>query len=832
MSSQDSANSFSLDLRHVLRGLSRRPAYALSSVLTLSFGIGAVVAMFSIVYSVLVRPLPYPNPDDLVRVRHTATARGSEIFASSTMYLTYREENRTFENLGAWQQGTQNLTGSGNPEQLAALSVTDGTLQALGIPPIRGRWFTAEEHEPIAVDADPVILAHRFWQRRFGAEESTLGRELELDSRRVRVVGIMPPDFRFLDMEPQPDVIRAIRLDPSRQVIGAFSFQSLGRLRPGVTPAEASADIERMLPIWLAAWPFSPGSTLTQKAIEDWQLAPVVRPLKDDVTRGIAETMWMFMATIGFVLLIACANVTNLMLLRSAARRQELSIRTALGAGPQRLARSLLIEGSAIGIAGGALGLIFARVVLAVVVEFGPRTLPRLGEVAVYPPVIAFAAGVTLLSVLAFVSIAVLKTIDPSKLSILSGSRSLTTGRDDNVARNTLVIVQLALVLALVVSAALMARSLQAMLAVDTGFSRAESVQTARASISAALLADTDELTVVQREIRDQIATIPGVVSAAIASAVPMDGRFNAGPLAVDSPNSPLDESAYSNRFKYVSPGYFTAMGTRIVAGRDISCADIDGGGRVAVISENLARKLAADAAGAIGQRIRVMERDAWREVVGVAQDVYEDGLYVSPPSTVYWPMRMESFFDSAVFGQRDVAYVIRSDRAGTASLMDEVRERVWSVNGSIPVFGERTLRDYYAGSLARASFATAMLAISSVLALTVGVVGIYGVMSHVVSGRIRELGIRSALGAQPQQLRRMFLLHGLTLSGVGAVVGLIAAIGLGHVMSSLLFGISPMDPVAYVAALAVVIASALLASYVPARRAANIDPIETLRTE
>jgi predicted permease len=831
MFSRGSASSFALDVKHALRGLLRRPGYALSSVLTFAFGIGAVVAMFSVVYSVLIRPLPYANPDDLVRVRHRTTSAGNEIFTSSTMYLTYREHNRSFEHFGLWQEGTQNLTGSDNPEQLRRLAVTAGTLQALGVQPTMGRWFTADEHEPGAVDAEPVILSYRFWQRRFGADESPLGLEFELDSARVRVVGVMPRDFRFLDMEPQPDVIRAVRIDPATAVIGAFTYQSLGRLRRGVTAAQASADLERMLPIWLAEWPTSPGG-LTRQVIADWRLTPIVSALKDDLTKTVAGTLWMFMGTIGFVLLISCANVANLMLLRAAARRQEFSVRTALGAVPQRIARTLLTEGAAIGALGGVLGLFFAWLGLRVVVELGPRVLPRLGDASLYPPVIAFAVASTLLSVLAFVSVAVLKTTATSKLSIPSNARGASSGRDDSLTRNTLVVAQVALVLALVVSAALMGRSLQALLAVDAGFSRPGTVQTARTTIAPAVIPETDRFTVVQREILDRIAAIPGVSSAAIASAVPMDGRFNAGPLHVDAAVAPIDETAYSNRFKWVSPGYFATMGTRIVAGRDISWADIDDGGHVAVISERLAGQLSGDPAGAIGQRIRVTSEDAWREVVGVAQDVYEDGLYGNPPSTVYRPMRMDSFFNSDVFGQRDIAYVMRSDRAGTAALLDEVRERVWSVNGSIPVFAERTLRDLYADSLARTSFATAMLAIASALALTVGVVGIYGVMSHVVARRTPEIGIRSALGAEPRQLARMFLLHGLRLSGVGAVLGLVMAAALGRLMSSLLFGIEPLDLVAYAAAVGAMLFAAALASYLPARRAAKIDPMHTLRSE
>jgi putative ABC transport system permease protein len=831
MFSHGSASSLALDVRHAVRGLLRHPTYLLSSVLTLAFGIGAVVAMFSIVYSVLLKPLPYPDPEGLVRIRHNAVARGTELFAASTMYFTYREENRSFAQLGLWQQGAQNLTGTDSPEQLRAVSVTEGTLQALGVQPLRGRWFTADEHEPGTVDSEPVILSHRFWQRRFGAGEP-LALEFELDSTRVRVVGVMPPEFRFLDMEPQPDVIRALRLDPARLVIGAFSSQALARLKPGVTPAEAAADLERALPVWLAAWPFAPGSALSREDIEGWRLAPQVIPLKADLTKSIAATLWMFTSLIGLVLLIACANATNLMLLRAAARRQEFSMRTALGAARQRIARCLLIEGGAIGVSAGVLGLIFAQLGVAGVVALRPQFVPRLGEVALHPPVLAIAVGATLFSILAVVSIAVLKSTETRKLSITS-SRGSTTARDDGLTRDSLVVVQVALVLALLVSAALMGRSLQALLAVEPGFSQPETVQTVRTSISPGLIAETDQFVVVQREILERIAAIPGVQAAAIASAVPMDGRFNAAPLAVDAAVSPLDDAAYSHRLKWVSPGYFAAMGTRLVAGRDISWADIDNGGRVAVISERLARLLATDAAGAIGQRIKVTsDTDAWREIVGVAEDVYEDGLYAQPPTAVYWPMRMESFFNRPVSGERDMTYAVRSDRAGTAALIDEIRASIRSVNSNIPVFTERTLRDFYADSLARASFTAVMLSIASVLALSLGIVGIYGVMTHVVSRRIREIGIRAALGAKPRQLARLFLVHGLKISGVGVAVGLVMTAALGRLMSSLLFGIEPIDAWAYGVAIGVIVVAAVLASYFPARRAAAIDPVETLRAE
>jgi hypothetical protein len=312
-----------------------------------------------------------------------------------------------------------------------------------------------------------------------------------------------------------------------------------------------------------------------------------------------------------------------------------------------------------------------------------------------------------------------------------------------------------------------------------------------------------------------------------------MEGQINYSRIMVEGQTLPAGELAPPYRTKFVSPGYFKAMGTRMIAGREVTWSDIETGGRVAVISERFARQIAAEPAAALGKRIRTpFGQDAWREVIGVVQNVHEDGLYDEPPSLVYWPVLMEDFGNGPLVGMPAVAFVIRSERAGTASLTEEVRQAIRSVNGSIPITSERTMQDLYSGSLARTSFVLAMLAIAGGMALALGVIGIYGVIAYVVSQRTREIGIRSALGAEPRQLEKMFLLHGLALSAVGAVLGLVAAIGLGRLLSPLLFGVGPIDPVAYVAALGVTIAAAALASYLPARRAAAISPMETLKNE
>ena len=836
------ADTLIRDFRYAVRTLRKNLSFSATAVLTLALGIGATTAIFSVVYSVLIKPLPYPNADELVRIRHSDI--GGERAFSETMYLTYRDENRTFASIGLWHETSATLTDRGEPELVRALRVADGTLQALGTQPMRGRWFTEQEYGPVAEVPEPVILSYAFWQRRFGGEEAALGREISMEApsgARARplaaqwqVVGIMPRSFRFLDMAPQPDVIVAMRLDRARETINSFSYDALARLAPGVTAAEARADLERMLPIWLDAWPIQPGGS-TKEAIANWRITPVVLPLKDDLVGGVATTLWVLMGAIGAVLLIACANIANLMLVRADARRQEFAVRAALGAVPARIARGLLVESLVLGAAGCGLGLGLAYVGVKFLVAMGPSDLPRLEEIAVYAPVLAFTLAVALASTVVFGAVPALKHALHIDTPLSGSPRGSSASRERSVTRSALVIVQVALALVLVVSAALMIRTFQALRDVDPGFSDPATIQTAGISIPFTLVSDPEQvsrvakITSLQREILNSIAALPGVASVGFVNDLPMGkGEWN-GPVLVEGETIATGETPPSRRWNFVSPGYFEAMGTRMIAGRDITWSDIQAGGRVVVISEDFAREMAAEPAAALGRRVRLSsDQFGWDEVIGVVRRVHQDGLFEEGPSMVYWPVSTSN----RLFGRLDGAFVIRSERAGTAGLMNEVRQAVRSVNGTIPMTLEGTMHDVYAGSLARTSFALVMLAIAGGMALALGVVGIYGVIAYVVSQRTREIGIRLALGACPRYLERMFLLHGLTLSGVGAVMGLVAAMAVGHLMSSLLFGIGPMDPVAYIAALLVTIAAAALASYLPARRAATIDPMETLKNE
>ena len=594
------------DLRRALRALRHRPTFTFATTLTLALGIGATTAIFSVVYSVLIKPLPYPNADELVRIRHSsATMNVDDLTTSTTMYLTYRDENRTFAHFGVWQESGQTLIDRGEPERLRSLRVTHGLLQALGVQPTSGRWFTEAEHGPAAEGPQPVLLSYAFWQRRFGGDEAALERELSIDSRPARIVGIMPRDFRFLDLNPQPDMIVPWQLDPARLAIGNFEGHALARLKPGVTPAEARADIERMLPIWIDAWPLIPGIALARETIANWQIAPIVSPLKDDLTGNVASTLWVLMGAIGAVLLVACANIANLMLVRADARRQEFAVRAALGAVPARIARELLVESLVVGAAGGVLGLVLAHIGLQALIAIGPSNLPRLQEISIDPTVLAFCVVVSLASTLVFGSFTALKHATRVDATVIGGARGSSASRERNATRNTLVVVQVALAIVLVVSAALMIRTFQALRDVDPGFSDPATIQTTRIWMPTTPTPDPERNMRMQHEILDKIAALPGVATTAFVSQLPLEGGQIGMVVLVEGQTLPAGDTPPSRRFKFISPGYFQAMGTRVIAGRDLTWSDIEAGGRVALISESFARELAPDPAGALGKRIR-----------------------------------------------------------------------------------------------------------------------------------------------------------------------------------------------------------------------------------
>ncbi len=829
-------DSLARDLRYAVRRLLRRPAFTAAVVLTLALGIGANTAIFAVVNAVLINPLPYPKSSELVSLQHVAPGLNAGTLPMSVAtYFTYRDENRTFSQLGVWNDGGATVLGAGDPEQARARWVTYGVLPALGVQPILGRWFAEADDSPAAEGPYPVILSYSYWQRKFGGDLGVVGRTLTVDTHPAQIIGVMPAGFRFLNMVPEAEVILPFRPDPKRAFLDGFGLPGVARLKPGVTLAEAQADVARMLPIWLEAWPPPPGFGGGRAAFANWRVAPALVSLKDTVVGNITSTLWVLMGTIGAVLLIACANVANLMLVRTDARRQEFSVRAALGASRSRIATELFVESGVLGAIGGAVGLALAYVGLKSLVALGPVSLPRLQEISVDPRVLGFVIAASIISSLLFGAIPVWKHAAHTAGPLGLGARSVTASRERHRARNMLLVAQVAIALVLIVCSGLMLRTFMALRDVDPGFTRPDQVQISRVALTPFIGQGPERFTQLERQMLERIADIPGVESASFAFGAPMEGRSQRAPLYVEGQTYVAGATPPLRRFQMVAPGYFETIGTRLIAGRDITWQDLDSGGRVAVISESLARELWGAPAAAVGKRIRESAPDApgvWREVAGVVQDVHEDGMDQDAPPLVYWPVRMENFRGQAQMGVPFIAFVIRSARAGTASLVGEIRQAIWSVNADLPVFLERTLEDLYAGSLARTSFTLVMLAIAAAMALGLGVVGIYGVMAYLVSQRTPEIGIRLALGAQPGALKRMIVLQGLAVVAVGVVVGLVAAIALTRLMASLLFGVNALDVTTYAAALGVLVAAAALASYLPARRAATIDPIETLRAD
>jgi putative ABC transport system permease protein len=822
------------DTRYVLRRLGRAPLFTAVALVTLALGIGATTAIFSVVEGVLIKPLPYPQADSLVGVWHTAPGLGGfgdAINCSPSMYFTYREESRTFQDFGLYHDSGATVTGLAEPDVVPTLSVTYGTLQALGVRPKIGRWFSEADDMPGAHET--VILTYGYWQRRFGGDASVVGRTLTIDQLPRTVIGVMPAGFDFRN---NPDLILPERLDRNTLFLGQFSYQGIARLKPGVTLQQANDDQARMLAIWLKAWPTPPG--YARAMFQNARFGPKLQPFKQDVVGNVGTVLWVLMGTIGLVLLIACANVANLLLVRAESRQHEMAIRAALGAGWKAIAREMLLESAVLGLLGGGLGLGLAYGGLRILVTKGPETLPRLSEIGLDPLVLGFALIASLLAGLLFGLIPVLKYAAPhaatSVTTALRGvGRSFSQGRERHRTRNTLVVGQVALALMLLVGAGLMIRTFQALRSVDPGFTRPGEIQLLRILIYPGQVKEPEQVMRMQNAMLDKLAAIPGVTSVALAGDAPLEGFGERNPIYADDRTYGAGEIPPMRVFRSVSPGFFKTAGTPLIAGRDFTWTDLYEKRRVAIVSQNLAREMWGGTSAALGKRIRSgYNNDPWREVVGVTGDVYDVGPQAKPPAFAYWPALKDHFGDDAVSATRSAVFLVRTKRAATESFLTEARRAIWSVDAELPVFRVRTLKDLYDQSMARTSFTLVMLAIAGGMALVLGIVGIYGVIAYAVSQRTREIGIRVALGVQASELRQMFVREGLLLAGIGAGLGMIVAAGLTRLMSALLFGITPLDPLTYAVVPVFLLAAAALASYVPARRATIVNPVEALRSE
>jgi predicted permease len=820
---------FGSEFRQVMRRLGRAPMFTAITLITLAAGIGANTVVFSVLNGVLLKPLPYPDPERLIGVWLTAPGIDiKDLNMSPSSYFIFRDQNQSFTDIGLYTGDSVSVTGVAEPEQVDALDVTDGTLPLLGAKPAIGRLFTREDDSPGTPET--VVLAYGYWKRKFGGESSVTGRSLMVDGEPRQIIGVLPRNFQFMD-DHDAEMFLPFQWDRAKRFLGNFSYRGIARLKPGVTQAQASADMARMLPIVNRS--FAPPPGFSMDLFLAARIAPNLRPLKQDVVGDVGKVLWVLMGSIGMVLLIACANVANLLLVRVEGRRHELAVRTAMGAGRWRIVQDLLFESVVLGLLDSAVGLGLAYAVLRGLVAMEPTGLPRLREIGIDFRLLLFTLGISLFASLLVAVVPIFKYAGVRlNTGLREGGRALSASREQHRARSVLAVVQVALALVLLICSGLMIRTFRALTKVNPGFSNSAQVQTFRISIPEAQVKDAESVVRMEEAIQRKIADIPGVSSAGISTEIPMDGNGSFDPIFVENRTYAQGELPPVRQFKYVTPGFLETMQIPLLAGRTYSWTDIYQRPPIAVISENLAREYWTEPANALGKRIRVGSNEPWREIVGVVGNLYDRGVDEKASLAVYWPAYMTKFEGEDNMVRREVAYAVRSPRAGSENFLKEIRQAVWSVDSNLPVASEHTVAYFYTRSMARTSFTLVMLGVAGGMALLLGVVGIYGVIAYSVSQRTREIGIRMALGAQQNNLTNMFVRHGLILAGIGVVCGMVAAIPLMSLKSSLLFHVKPMDPLTYAAVSAGLVLTAFLASYLPSRRVAEVNPVEALRAE
>jgi predicted permease len=788
----------------------------------LALGIGATTAMFSVVKAVVISPLPYPAAERLVHIVHNIGGVEQPYF-NDAIYLTYAETGEPFESVGVWSPDEPGVTvtGQGEPEEVRALSASRSFFTTLGVQPAVGRWFSAADDA--AGSPLTLMLGEGYWMRKFGGDAGVIGRSITVDAEPHRIIGVMPASFTF---GGQADLFLPLRINPARP-LPFFRLNGIARMKPGITLAGANADVPRILENYFVRFKANPGRKVK------W--APMLAPLKHVVVGDVGPTLWLLLATIGIVLMMACANVATLLLVRAESRRQEFAIRSALGASWTRIAGSVLAESLWLAMVGGVLGMALAYGGVRLLAAAEPADLPRLTEIAVDPGVLLFAFAVSLACGLVFGVIPIAKLARRRLTAHLGvGMRTVSMTRERQRSQTALVAVQMAFAMVLLVSAGLMFRSFQQLRHVDPGFVRPGTLQNFTLTIPESTTPDLDRLLRRQQDLLRGIAALPGVDGVAFTTRLPMDpaDRWSAALALEDQPHDGRG-SPPNRQVKVISPGAFAVFGTPLAAGRDFTWTDLEEVRDVAIVSENLARAHWGSAPAALGKRIRQFyaKPGPWREIIGVAGDVFDDGVDREAPATVYWPARLPApLFDG--YHPRRVSFAIRSDRAGTTGLMTELRDVVRKIDPGLALARPGTVDELYRRSMSRTSLTLTLLAIAGGMALLLGVCGIYGVIAYAVTQRRREIGIRIALGAERRQIRALFLRRGLAVAAIGLTIGLAASLAGARLMQSMLFGVESIDAATFVIAPLILAVVGTLATYLPAQRALAVDPVETMRAE
>ena len=816
------------DLRYGVRMLLKQKGFTVVAVLTLALGIGANTAIFSVVNAVLLRPLQYENPDQLVFIYDFAPGFNiPKLGLIGAEFLRLREKAQALESVSLYTSTTLTLTGAGEPERVSSGMASADFFAALGVSLALGRSFDLEE-EPQG-HSNVVILSHGFWQRKFAIDPSVLGQTLTLDGRSYTIIGVLPQGFKS-PLELQSDEPIELWAPPSYYLANpccSHDLNVIARLRVGQTLQQAQSETDAIIASVREDYP--------QASPKEWSKQTLLKPLQLEIVGDLRRALWVLLAAVGFVLMIACANVANLMLARSEMRAAEIAIRTALGAGRARIVRQLLVESLLLAIIGGGTGLLLASLALRVLPALGAQTLPRLQEIALDYWTLGFTLVISLLTGVIFGLAPAFQAVKfDLHTALKEGGRTSASAKGRSRLRNALVIAEVALSLVLLTGAGLLIRSFWRLQQVDTGF-RAEQLLTMRLFPPASSYPNEVQVAVFYENLLERVRSLPGVKDAAAASGVPIGSRNAATLLQIEG--QPSERNAGKGaEFRVVTPGYFRTLGVRLVQGRFLEDSDQEQTVPVAVVNEAMARAFWPNEEP-LGRRFRLLDseperaRTVFLSVVGVVADVKNSSLTDAARQEVFVPLRQRAAAVAGMGFAQQMTLAVRTS-GEPQQLVNTIREEVWALDPNIPITGVQTMEQILETVTVSQRFNTILLGIFAAVALALAAVGIYGVLSYSVTQRRHEIGIRMAMGAQPRDVLRLVIGQGMKLALVGVAIGLSGALALTRLMEKLLFGISASDPATFAAAVFLLPIVALLACYLPALGATKVDPMVALRRD
>lgn len=827
------------ELRRAVRSLLRVPGYATVAVLTLALGIGATTAIYTLVERVALDPLPYPESGRLVRLKNEVpgVGGGREWQLSTAQYFYYGGESRTLESLGTWRRTGANVQTPSGPQRASLAVVTSSMLRLMGATPALGRLIDAEDDAPGATLV--VVLSYGFWQREYGGRADALGQVLEINGQPAEVVGVLGRGQELPQEPGAPVVLRSelwlpMRLNPEGPFQNNHVYPTIARLAPGATVEEAQAELDRLRPRLPEVFP----QVYSQGFFDRYGFRTRVYDLKSYTVGSLARNLWILLGAVGLVLLIACANVANLVLVRVEGRRRELAVRSALGAGPGALVRHLLAESLVLAAVGGAVALVVGIWGVQALAGLAPVPLPGAGELGLDGSVLAFTLAVALAVAVALTLLPLLgrgAMLRGAGAMVAAGNRSLTTGRERQRTRGVLVVTQVALALVLIVGAALLVESLRGLRATDPGVDP-EGVVTMDIFLTPSRYDSWDAMWRFYSQLLEKVRALPGVTAAGLSEEIPFNGSFGCTVQGFEDRRvyerlSAADLTTCAGQ-EPTTPGYFEAMGIPIVQGRAFEAADNDQPERGAVIVSRAFARRFWPGEDALGKGVAPSGRTEgpFYHVVGVADDVYASSVDEDPAIAVYYPVR--TIPESGGWWPSAMSLAVKTDLADPLAVVPAVRGAVQEVDPGIPLANADAMTTTVDRSMGRVSFTMTLLGTAAAMALLLAAIGLYGVLAYLVSRRTKEIGVRMALGAEPGRVRWLVVAGSLKLAALGVALGVVGALAASRVLEAFLYGVTPSDPSAYLAAILVLGGVAFLASWLPARRASRLQPTDALRVE